>query len=346
MASGRIVSIAKDQEGSRFIQQRLECADQDEIQLVFDEAIAAIEDLWNDVYGNFILQKLLEFGTDDMKESIANRLASDSLTLSTRVYGCRVIQKALDELTDRDVANLISTFHGNAMICLNDHNGNHVIQKSISILFNLAKDAREKEEYDLCSFYLESLDPIVDEIIESVEELSQHPYGCRAVQRMVEHCIEPQRTKILDSIIACQQNLLSHTYGNYVVQKVLTFGRTSDKDAIFRDIIANNNFIMFSKQKQASNVVEAMLRLGDVNQRHQIVQAMMNCIIVNEYNEPECAAISMAKDPYANYVVNTALKVLERGQQRDELFHVLQCKLDELEVVQFAKQIVATIKTK
>jgi len=41
MASGRIVSIAKDQEGSRFIQQRLECADQDEIQLVFDEAIAA-----------------------------------------------------------------------------------------------------------------------------------------------------------------------------------------------------------------------------------------------------------------------------------------------------------------
>jgi len=43
-------------------------------------------DLWNDVYGNFILQKLLEFGTDDMKESIANRLASDSLTLSTRVY--------------------------------------------------------------------------------------------------------------------------------------------------------------------------------------------------------------------------------------------------------------------
>lgn len=158
--------------------------------------------------------------------------------------------------------------------------GNHVIQKSISILFSMAKEAREKEEYDLCSFYLESLDPIIDEIIASVEELSQHPYGCRAVQRMVEHCIEPQRTKILDSIIACQQNLLSHTYGNYVVQKVLTFGRTSDKDAIFRDIIANNNFILFSKQKQASNVVEAMLRLGDVNQRHQIVQAMMNVSVL------------------------------------------------------------------
>jgi hypothetical protein len=38
----------------------------------------------------------------------------------------------------------------------------------------------------------------------------------------------------------------------------------------------------------------------------------------------------MAKDPYANYVVNTALKVLERGKQRDELFLMLQSKLDEL----------------
>jgi pumilio RNA-binding family len=192
------------------------------------------------------------------------------------------------------------------MICLNDHNGktfvvgsgkyfsrediershldysshlaqgNHVIQKSISILFKLAKEAREKGEHEMCSFYLDSLDPIVEEIIASVEMLSQHPYGCRAVQRMVEHCIEPQRTKILDSIIACQQNILSHTYGNYVVQKVLAFGRTSDKDAIFRDIVTNNNFIMLSRQKQASNVVEAMLRLGDANQRLEIVQAMMN----------------------------------------------------------------------
>lgn len=221
----------------------------------------------------------------------------------------------------------------------------------------MAKEAREKGEHETCSFYLDSIDPIIDEIIASIEELSQHPYGCRAVQRMVEHCIEPQRTKILDSIIACQQNLLSHTYGNYVVQKVLTFGRENDKDIIFREIMSNHNLITFSKQKQASNVVEAMLRLGDANQRHQIVQEMMNvsfgdelffhlstvqdasshrpsfsiqCLIVNEYHETESAVISMAKDPYANYVVNTALKVLENGQLRDELYFLLQSKLNEL----------------
>ena len=38
----------------------------------------------------------------------------------------------------------------------------------------------------------------------------------------------------------------------------------------------------------------------------------------------------MAKDPYANYVVKTALEVLEVGHLRDELFRELQSNLAEL----------------
>jgi pumilio RNA-binding family len=215
----------------------------------------------------------------------------------------RVIQKALDELSNRDVASLISTFKGNVLLCLNDHNGethriigandmtlkicsqtysfyhssgNHVIQKSISILFKMAKESRENGEDDLCTLYLESIDPIVEEIIQSVELLAKHAYGCRAVQRIVEYAIEPLRSKVLDSIIASQDSLLCHTYGNYVVQKALEHGRPSDRDAIFKSITLDNSVIKFSKQKQASNVVEAMLRLGDDRQRQQIVQEMLN----------------------------------------------------------------------
>ena len=140
----------------------------------------------------------------------------------------------------------------------------------------MAKEAREDGEDDLCTLYLDSIDPIIEEIIQSVELLAQHSYGCRAVQMMVEYCVEPQRSKVLDSIIACQQNILCHTYGNYVIQKVLQHGRPSDKDAIFKLITSYNSVIMFSKQKQASNVVEAVLRLGDANQRQQIVQEMLN----------------------------------------------------------------------
>ena len=41
--SGRVVKVAKDQDGSRFIQQRLAIANNSEIQLVLDEAMLGIE---------------------------------------------------------------------------------------------------------------------------------------------------------------------------------------------------------------------------------------------------------------------------------------------------------------
>ena len=47
----------------------------------------AIEELWNDVYGNFILQRLLEYGTEDMKKEFVARVNPEVVSLSTRVYG-------------------------------------------------------------------------------------------------------------------------------------------------------------------------------------------------------------------------------------------------------------------
>lgn len=341
---GRIVKVAKDQDGSRLIQQRLAVCDASEIQLVFDEAMPAIEELWNDVYGNFILQKLLEFGTDDIKERIGKRLHSDSISLSTRVYGCRVIQKAFDELEKRDVAILISTLKGNVLFCIHDRNGNHVIQKSITILSRMAKEAKDDGDDESCSFFLSSLDPIVDEIVRSVEELSQHSYGCRAVQRILEHCVEAQKARVLDGLVCCLKRLLEDQYGNYVVQKVLTHGRPSDRDAIFRSITVNNSVIKLSMQKQASNVVEAVVRLGDADQREQIVRVMLDCFCVDQHYESESAAVSMSKNAYANYVVKTALEVLEEGKQRDQLYSELLSNLAELEVVPFARHIVNKVK--
>ena len=41
--AGRVVKVAKDQDGSRLVQQRLAVADSDEVQLVFEEVMPAIE---------------------------------------------------------------------------------------------------------------------------------------------------------------------------------------------------------------------------------------------------------------------------------------------------------------
>ena len=234
-------------------------------------------------------------------------------------------------MSQRDFANLVSTFEGNVLLCLHNHNGNHVIQKAITILSSYAKEAQENGDDELCSFFLQSLEPIIDEIVEEVEHLSKHPYGCRAVQRLVEYCsIEPQKTKVLDSIAACQRDLLEDQYGNYVVQKLLQHGRLSDREAVFQSITANNRVIRFSKQKEASNVVEAMLRLGHASQRERIVQEILQCFCTDQYSQTESAAVSMSKNPYGNYVIKTALDVLEEGELRERLYNELLSNLAEL----------------
>ena len=192
------------------------------------------------------------------------------------MLSCRVIQKALDTLSKEDVAQLVAPFQGKVLHCIHDHNGNHVIQKSITILSDYAKEAQEQGDDEVCSLLLSKLNPIIDEVVNDMEGLSRHPYGCRVIQRMVEHCIEPQKEKILESIIACHESLVDDQYGNYVIQRTLAYGRPSDKDVIFESITANSNMLKLSKRKQASNVVEAMLKHGDAVQRHRIVQEMLN----------------------------------------------------------------------
>ena len=85
---GRIVEIAKDRDGSKFIQRRLQVADPIEMQIVYDEAIVDIEKLWDDVYGNYILQGMLDLGTKEMRDGIGGKIMDGNVVeLSMKVYG-------------------------------------------------------------------------------------------------------------------------------------------------------------------------------------------------------------------------------------------------------------------
>ena len=53
---GHVVEFCLDQNGSRFIQQRLEVAADEEKELVVEEVVLAIVDLQNDVFGNYVVQ--------------------------------------------------------------------------------------------------------------------------------------------------------------------------------------------------------------------------------------------------------------------------------------------------
>ena len=82
--------------------------------------------------------------------------------------------------------SLVSELEGNILRCVKDQNGNHVIQKIIECL---PKD---------------KLDFIIQSFQGQVMQLSTHPYGCRVIQRILEHCQDDHVNSVLEVNIPTQ----------------------------------------------------------------------------------------------------------------------------------------------
>lgn len=329
------MEFCQDQNGSRFIQQRLEIGSNEEKEVVIAEVIPAVRRLRNDVFGNYVVQKLLDFGTPKMKDDLRETLQGEMLQLSLQMYGCRVVQKALETLDDADLPKLLTEFHNNVLSCIHDQNGNHVIQKCIEVMSEKAKSARARGENVQGDFFEEQIDFIVDDVLANVRSLSCHPYGCRVLQRILEHCPEPKKSHALDEIKKCHRTLLDDQYGNYVIQHVLQFGRTSDRDSLL-DIVISNGILILSRQKFASNVVEKLLKYGSPEQRSRIVAEMLK-IVDDRTGLPTpdgtvgtSVVLLMVRDAYANYVVQTTLDVVADEREKHMLMGELYSHSAEL----------------
>jgi len=335
--AGHVVEFCQDQNGSRFIQQRLELGDPAEQQIVVCEVIPAIRRLRNDVFGNYVVQKLLDFGTAQVKSSIRDTLEGEMLQLSLQMYGCRVVQKALEALSEEDIPRLLVEFHHNVLSCIHDQNGNHVIQKCIEVVSNRAKRAQNNGEEARSNGLNEKIDFIINDVLVNTATLSCHPYGCRVLQRILEHCEDWRKTKVLDEIKNCHRKLLDDQYGNYVIQHVLQFGRQVDRDSILH-IVVDAGLLGLSRQKFASNVVEKLLKYGNSPQRRAIVREMLK-----KGDDPTIAQVPaipsdsntsvvllMVRDAYANYVVQTTLDVVPDSEEKTLLLKELNSHSDEL----------------
>ncbi len=66
----------------------------------------------------------------------------------------------------------------------------------------------------------------------NVVRLSQHSYGCRIVQRLLEHCTaEDVKQTISADILKAVTLLAPDQFGNYVVQHILKQGSDAERYA-------------------------------------------------------------------------------------------------------------------
>ena len=219
--------------------------------------------------------------------------------------------------------------------CVKDQNGNHVVQKAI-----------ERVPAEHIQF-------IINAFTGQVQSLATHPYGCRVIQRMLEHCAEPARTSVLQELHACASSLIVDQYGNYVTQHVIEHGREGDRARIIS--LVTSQLLTFSKHKFASNVVEKSIQFGSDEQRQMIVATLT---ALNDKGESPLQ--SLMRDQYGNYVIRKSRlspslslhtdKHLEKllaqltGSEYDEFVENIKPQLALLKRFSYGKQIAAIEK--
>uniref|UniRef100_A0A665W9C4 Pumilio homolog 1 n=1 Tax=Echeneis naucrates TaxID=173247 RepID=A0A665W9C4_ECHNA len=307
--AGHIMEFSQDQHGSRFIQLKLERASSAERQLVFSEILQAAYQLMVDVFGNYVIQKFFEFGSLDQKLALAERIRGHVLSLALQMYGCRVIQKALEFIpSDQQViSEMVRELDGHVLKCVKDQNGNHVVQKCIECVQPHA------------------LHFIIDAFKGQVFALSTHPYGCRVIQRILEHCLPEQTLPILEELHQHTEQLSFHSYQ-----------LSEDKSKIVAEI--RGNVLGLSQHKFASNVVEKCVTHASRAERAVLIDEV--CSLTEG---PHSALYTMMKDQYANYVVQKMIDVAE-PTQRKIVMHKIRPHISTLRKYTYGKHILAKLE--
>ena len=108
---GQILTMALDQQGSRYLQQQIESGSEEDRQMIFEEVFKSIYTLITDVFGNYVVQKVIEFGSRAQRKACVQKLLGRTLEFSFHTYGCRVVQKAFECGEHEDRAQMLSLIH-------------------------------------------------------------------------------------------------------------------------------------------------------------------------------------------------------------------------------------------
>ncbi|GMM31756.1 mRNA-binding protein [Martiniozyma asiatica (nom. inval.)] len=295
--SSHAYEFAKDQHGSRFIQQELSSASDEAKDIFFKEIKDQTMDLMTDVFGNYVIQKYFAHGSDVQRNVLFETMRGSFNNLSYQMYGCRVVQRCLEAVPLENQLLILEELRPNIFHLVKDQNGNHVIQKSI-----------EEIPIDKIPFILENLK-------HQIYHLSMHPYGCRVIQRLLECSPIADQDYILGELKDYIYYLVQDQFGNYVIQHVIESGNKAYQDEILQVIL--NNLIELSKHKFASNAVEKCIINLPMESRVKIFYAMMQEPTVDVASaslNPESAdsnLLKMMKDPFANYVVQKMVELID-----------------------------------
>jgi len=143
-------------------------------------------------------------------------LQKRTLEFSLDARGCRLVQAVLRAANDREQRCVVEEFRGEVRTIVESPHANHVIQTAIAF----AKPS-------VMRF-------VLDEMLawDEPAEIAKHQYGCRVLERIIEHFPFSWLTPVADGVLENLATLLWHNFGSYVVQHLLEHGSPAHRKSI------------------------------------------------------------------------------------------------------------------
>jgi len=268
-----------------------------------------------DPFGNYLCQKLLEHCNDNQRIRIVETVSPDLVTISKNMHGTRAVQKMIECLSSPPQVQLIvKVLSGSVVELIQDLNGNHVIQRCLNRL--TPKD--NQFIYDAVTSG------------NNCVQVATHRHGCCVLQRCIDHGSEKQKVQLIQEITKNALTLVQDPYGNYVVQYVLELPFPDLVDSLAKGFVGHVR--QLATQKFSSNVIEKCLSLSSPI----TCASMVREILIGDN------LLAMLSDPFANYVVQTALSVSD-SQLHLELVDAIRPHLAQLRNTPYGKRIQSKI---
>ncbi|SCU87707.1 LAMI_0D07162g1_1 [Lachancea mirantina] len=304
------VKLATDQFGCRFLQKKLENAQESQTvrDIMYQQLQPFFLDLILDPFGNYLVQKLCEYLTSDQKTKLIQSIYPNVFQISVNQYGTRSLQKIIDSVdTEAQIDMIILGFSKQytsieqVVVLINDLNGNHVVQKCIF------------------KFPPSKFDFIIDAIVENnnIINISTHKHGCCVLQKLLSVCTLQQIFKISVRIVQFLSGLINDQFGNYIIQFLLDIKELDFY--LLREIFdrLSTELCQLSCLKFSSNVVEKFIK-----KLFAIVQGFVNSKTPKGIDDVTSTAMSillttvdiftvnlnvLIRDNFGNYALQTML---------------------------------------
>lgn len=245
------------------------------------EATMAPSDYTNNAEACKTLMAELE-QSEGSRTDVVQWVIQHAIELSLASHSCRIVQRLLEILGGKSLTGLLERLHPHTVELYESPHGNHVLTKAIEVMPRPA------------------LNPIIEQVqLKGYIAVARHRFGCRVLERLIEHGDEEQQIgRLIDEIVDKAEELSRHQYGNFVVQHLLEHGSYARRSSVLDRLLPHIPYL--ATHRTASHVVQQALNHSSTQGQLQIAQALINA-------EKPHTLLEMAKSRYGSYVAEEIL---------------------------------------